>query len=256
MSILEQFRLDGKVAMVTGCKRGIGKALALGVAEAGADIIGVSRTLEESGSEIEEEVRALGRKFTGYRCDFADRQALYQFIPKVKADNPVVDILFSNHGTSMLAEIENYPDDYWDKVIEVNLNSHFILSREMGKDMLARGYGKIIFTASVMTFVGASKSSAYAASKGGIGQLMKTLANVWASRGVNVNAIAPGWIKTELSRGFTDDPKSAEAMLARIPAGRLGMPDDLKGVAVFLASAASDFVHGTIVLVDGGQLAR
>ena len=236
MSILEQFRLDGKVAMVTGCKRGIGKALALGVAEAGADIIGVSRTLEESGSEIEEEVRALGRKFKGYRCDFADRQALYQFISKVKADNPVIDILFSNHGTSMFAEIANYPDDYWDKVIEVNLNSHFILSREIGRDMLARGYGKIIFTASVMTFVGASKSSAYAASKGGIGQLTKTLANVWASRGVNVNAIAPGWIKTELSKGFTDDPKSAEAMLARIPAGRLGMPDDLKGVAVFLAS--------------------
>ena len=256
MSILDQFRLDGKVAVVTGCKRGIGKALALGVAEAGADIIGVSRTLEESGSEIEEEVRALGRKFTGYRCDFADRQALYQFISKVKADNPVIDILFSNHGTSMLAEIANYPDDYWDKIIEVNLNSHFILSREMGKDMLARGYGKIIFTASIMTFVGASKSSAYAASKGGIGQLMKTLANVWASRGVNVNAIAPGWIKTELSKGITDDPKSAEAMLARIPAGRVGMPDDLKGVAVFLASAASDFVHGTIVIVDGGQLAR
>ncbi len=256
MSILDQFRLDGKVAMVTGCKRGIGKALALGVAEAGADIIGVSRTLEESGSEIAEEVRALGRKFTGYRCDFADRQALYQFISKVKADNPVIDILFSNHGTSMLAEIANYPDDYWDKIIEVNLNSHFILSREIGKDMLARGCGKIIFTASIMTFVGASKSSAYAASKGGIGQLMKTLANVWAGRGVNVNAIAPGWIKTELSKGFTDDPKSAEAMLARIPAGRLGMPDDLKGVAVFLASAASDFVHGTIVIVDGGQLAR
>jgi len=256
MSILDQFRLDGKVAVVTGCKRGIGKALALGVAEAGADIIGVSRTLEESGSEIEEEVRALGKKFTGYRCDFADRQALYQFISKVKADNPVIDILFSNHGTSMLAEIANYPDDYWDKIIEVNLNSHFILSREMGKDMLARGYGKIIFTASIMTFVGASKSSAYAASKGGIGQLMKTLANVWASRGVNVNAIAPGWIKTELSKGITDDPKSAEAMLARIPAGRVGMPDDLKGVAVFLASAASDFVHGTIVIVDGGQLAR
>ena len=256
MSILDQFRLDGKVAMVTGCKRGIGKALALGAAEAGADIIGVSRTLEESGSEIEQEVRALGRKFKGYRCDFADRQAIYQFISEVKADNPVIDILFSNHGMSMLAEIANYPDDYWDKIIEVNLNSHFILSREIGKDMLARGYGKIIFTASLMTFVGAAKSSAYAASKGGIGQLTKTLANVWASRGVNVNAIAPGWIKTDLNKAIRDDPKSAEAMLARIPADRLGMPEDLKGAAVFLASAASDFVHGTIVIVDGGQLAR
>jgi 2-deoxy-D-gluconate 3-dehydrogenase len=256
MGTLDQFRLDGKVALVTGCKRGIGKALALGVAEAGADIIGVSRTLEESGSEIEREVRALGRKFTGYRCDFADRRALYQFISKVKADNPVIDILFSNHGISMFAELADYPDDYWDKVIEVNLNSHFILSREIGRDMLARGYGKIIFTASILTFLGAYKSSAYAASKGGIGQLTKTLANVWASRGVNVNAIAPGWVKTELTKWVTDEPKNVEANLARIPAGRGGMPDDYKGVAVFLASSASDFVHGTIVVVDGGQLAR
>lgn len=256
MRILDQFKLDGKVALVTGCKRGIGKALALGIAEAGANIIGVSRTLEDSGSEIEREVKALGRKFVGYRCDFADRQALYRFISKVKSDNPVIDILFSNHGVSLFAEIANYPDDYWDKIMEVNLNSHFILSRDIGRDMLARGYGKIIFTASVMTFIGATKSSAYAASKGGIGQLTKTLANVWGGHGVNVNAIAPGWIKTELSGGITDDPEGAEALVAGIPAGRVGVPDDLKGVAVFLASSASDFVHGSIVIVDGGQLVR
>ena len=256
MGILEQFRLDGKVALVTGCKSGIGKALALGVAEAGADIIGVSRTLEESGSEIEQEVRALGRKFKGYQCDFADRQALYQFISRVKADNPVIDILFSNAGMSMVETIVTYPDDYWDKIIEVNLSSHFILSREIGKDMVARGSGKIIFTASIMTFVGGTMSPSYPASKGGIGQLMKTLANVWAGHGVNVNAIAPGWIKTKLTKPISDDPERDKAILARIPAGRWGMPNDFKGIAVFLASPASDYMHGAIVSVDGGYLAR
>ncbi len=256
MGILDQFKLDGKVALVTGCRTGIGKALASGLAEAGADIIGVSRTLEESGSEIEKEVRALGRKFKAYRCDFADRQVLYKFIAKVKADYPVIDILVSNAGTSMFADFANYPDDYWDKVLEVNLNSHFILSRDIGRDMLARGKGKIIFTASVASFQGTVKSSAYAASKGGIAQLTKSLANVWASRGVNVNAIAPGFVKTEMTGWLTEDPKGVEAALARIPANRLGDPDDYKGVVVFLASSASDYIHGTIVIVDGGHMAR
>jgi len=256
MNVLEQFRLDGKVALITGCRIGIGRAMALAVAEAGADIIGVSRTLEESGSEIEQEVRALGRKFKGYRCDFADRQALYRFISRLKADNPVIDILFSNAGVSMLAEIDEYPDDYWDRLMEINLTSHFILSREIGKDMLARGYGKIIFTSSLLGFTGGTKSSAYPASKGGINQLMKTMANVWAARGVNVNAIAPGWVKTKLSEPISGDQERNKAILAQIPAGRWGMPDDFKGVAVFLASPASDYMHGAIVIVDGGLLVR
>ena len=256
MGILEQFRLDGKVALVTGCKHGIGKAVTLGLAEAGADIIGVSVTLEESGSEIEQEVKALGRKFKGYQCDFADRQATYRFISRVKADNPVIDILFSNAGTIFRKPAVEHPDDYWDTTMEVNLNSHFILSREIGKDMVARGSGKIIFTASMLTFQGGILIPSYAASKGGIGQLTKALANEWAGQGVNVNAIAPGYMATRLSEALRKDPVRSKAILDRIPAGRWGTTDDLKGAAVFLASPASDYVHGAILNVDGGWLSR
>ncbi len=256
MGILEQFRLDGKVALVTGCKHGIGRAMTLGLAEAGADIIGSSVTLEESGSEIEQEVKALGRKFTGYQCDFSDRQATYRLISRVKADNPVIDILVSNAGTIARKPAVEHPDDYWDNVIEVNLNSHFVLSREIGKDMVARGSGKIIFTASMLSFQGGITVPSYSASKGGIAQLTKALANEWAKYGVNVNAIAPGYMATRLSEGLRSDPVRNQAIVARIPAGDWGTAEDLQGVAVFLASAASDYVHGAILPVDGGWLAR
>jgi 2-dehydro-3-deoxy-D-gluconate 5-dehydrogenase len=256
MGILDQFRLDGKVALVTGCKTGIGKGIAVGLAEAGADIIGVSRSLEESGSSVEKEVKALGRKFKAYQYDFADRKALYKFIAKVKADFPVIDILVSNAGTTLFADAENFPDDYWDKVIEVNLNSHFIISREIGKDMLARGNGKIIFIASLASIKASVKSPAYAASKGAIAQYMKTLANVWGGRGVNVNAIAPGWVNTEMTKWFTEHDEEVEAAKKTIPAGRLGEPEDFKGIAVYLASSASDWVHGTLMVIDGGQIIR
>ncbi|MBE9514199.1 MAG: SDR family oxidoreductase [Chloroflexi bacterium] len=254
--MLEQFRLDGKVALVTGCKHGIGRAMTLGLAEAGADIIGSSVTLEESGSEIEQEVKALGRKFTGYQCDFSDRQATYRLISRVKADNPVIDILVSNAGTIARKPAVEHPDDYWDNVIEVNLNSHFVLSREFGKDMVARGSGKIIFTASMLSFQGGITVPSYSASKGGIAQLTKALANEWAKYGVNVNAIAPGYMATRLSEGLRSDPVRNQAIVARIPAGDWGTAEDLQGVAVFLASAASDYVHGAILPVDGGWLAR
>ena len=256
MGILEQFRLDGKVALVTGCKHGIGRAMTLGLAEAGADIIGSSVTLEESGSEIEQEVKALGRKFTGYQCDFSDRQATYRLISRVKADNPVIDILVSNAGTIARKPAVEHPDDYWDNVIEVNLNSHFVLSREIGKDMVARGSGKIIFTASMLSFQGGITVPSYSASKGGIAQLTKALANEWAKYGVNVNAIAPGYMATRLSEGLRSDPVRNQAIVARIPAGDWGTAEDLQGVAVFLASAASEYVHGAILPVDGGWLAR
>jgi 2-deoxy-D-gluconate 3-dehydrogenase len=256
MGILDRFRLDGKIALVTGCKTGIGKGMALGLAEAGADIIGVSRTLEESGSQVEQGVKALGRKFRGYRYDFSDRKAVHEFASKVKADYPVIDILVSNAGTTKFADAEVYPDEYWDEVMEVNVNSHFVLSREIGRDMVARGKGKIIFIASVAAFKGAVKSPAYAASKGAVVQLMKTLANVWAIKGVNVNAIAPGWVKSEMTKWLTEDQEGVKAALAGIPANRVGDPEDFKGVVVYLASAASDWVHGSVVLVDGGQMAR
>lgn len=157
--ILDKFKLDAKTALVTGCKRGIGKGMALALAEAGADIIGVSATLEESGSELEKEVQKLGRKFQGYAADFSSREQLYKFINTVKSEHPVIDILVNNAGTIARKPAEEHPDEYWDKVIEVNLNAQFILSREIGKEMLKRGKGKIIFTASLLSFPGRNNSS-------------------------------------------------------------------------------------------------
>lgn len=256
MSVLEQFRLDGKVALVTGCKHGIGKSMAIGLAEAGADIVGVSATLEESGSEIEREIKSLGRNFKGYACDFADRQALYNFISRVKSDNPVIDILVNNASIIIRKPAVEHLDEYWDKVMEINLNSHFVLTREIGKDMVARCSGKIIFVASLLTFQGGILIPGYAASKGGIGQLTKALANEWAEHGVNVNAVAPGYIATRFTEAIRNDPARSKEILDRIPAGRWGDPDDFKGAVVFLASAASDYIHGVILNIDGGWLAR
>lgn len=256
MNILDKFKLDGKTALVTGCKRGIGKAIAVGLAEAGADIVGVSATLEEQGSAVEKEVRALGRSFTGYAADFSDRLALYAFIARVKADFPQIDILINNAGMILRQPAAEHSDAYWDKVMETNLNAQFILSREIGKEMLARGSGKIIFTASLLTFQGGITVPGYAASKGGIGQLTMALANEWAGKGVNVNAIAPGYISTDNTAALRNDPVRAQQILARIPAGRWGEPDDFKGPAVYLASDAAAYVHGTIHLVDGGWMGR
>ena len=256
MSVMEAFRLDGKTALVTGARRGIGKAMALGLAEAGADIIAVSANLEEAGSAIETEVRALGRAFAGYRCDFSDRSDLYRFISEVKTRHPVVDILVNNAGTVLREPAESHPDEYWDRIVETNLNAQFILSREMGAKMLARGSGKIIFTASLLTFQGGITVPGYAASKGGLGQLTKALANEWAGRGLQVNAIAPGYVRTDVTEALQNDPERYRSILERIPAGRWGRPEDFKGPAVFLASAASDFVNGEILVVDGGWMGR
>ncbi len=256
MNVLDLFKLDSKTALVTGCRRGIGKAMAVALAEAGADIVGVSAQLEPSGSEVEQEVTALGRAFRPYRCDFADRKAVYEFIGRVREQCPPVDILVNNAGTILRKPAAEHPDDYWDRVIEVNLNAQFILSREFGRDMAARGHGKILFTASLLSFQGGITVPGYAASKGGIAQLTMALANEWAGRGVNVNAIAPGYIATDNTAALQADAERGPAILARIPAGRWGQPDDFKGVTVFLASAASDYVHGAVYLVDGGWMGR
>jgi 2-dehydro-3-deoxy-D-gluconate 5-dehydrogenase len=256
MKVLDQFKLDGKVALVTGCRRGIGKAMALALAEAGADIIGVSATLERTGSQVEREVRAQGREFRGYSCDFGNRKALYAFIQEVQGDFPSIDILVNNAGIILRKPAVEHPDEYWDKAIEINLNAQFILSREIGKRMVERGQGKIIFTASLLAFQGGILVPGYAASKGAVGQLAKALANEWAGKGVNVNAIAPGYISTDNTQALRDDPQRAASILARIPAGRWGEPADLKGAVVFLASPASDYVDGSILTVDGGWMAR
>lgn len=250
------FDLTGKTALVTGCRRGIGLAIAEGLAEAGADIIGVSASLEAADSEAEKRVLALGRQFSAYTCDFSDRSALYAFIERVKTDHPVIDILVNNAGTILRKPAADHPDEYWDKVIEINLNAQFILSREFGKAMVARGSGKIIFTASLLTFQGGITVPGYAASKGAIGQLTKSLANEWASKGVNVNAIAPGYIATDNTEALRDDATRSRQILERIPAGRWGEPGDFKGPAVFLASDAASYIHGTTLLVDGGWMGR
>ncbi|RYH09748.1 SDR family NAD(P)-dependent oxidoreductase [Tropicimonas sp. IMCC6043] len=256
MSDLSMFDLTGKTALVTGAKRGIGKGMALGLAKAGADIIGVSASLEAEGSAVGREVEALGRKFKGYSCDFADRAAVTAFAAKVLEENPQIDILINNAGTIMRKPAAEHPDEWWDKVIEVNLSAQFVLTREIGRSMIERGSGKIIFTASLLTFQGGITVPGYAASKGGIGQLTMAFANEWASKGVNVNAIAPGYIATDNTQALQDDPERSVAILGRIPAGRWGKPEDFAGPAVFLASDASNYVHGATLLVDGGWMGR
>ncbi len=256
MNVLDLFKLEGKTALVTGCRRGIGRAMAVALAEAGADIIGVSRTLEPYGSEVAKEVLARGRKFRGYACDFADRAALYGFIKAVMADYPVIDILINNAGNILRKPAAEHPDEYWDALIETNLSSQFILTREVGGRMVERGAGKIVFTASLLSFQGGILVPGYAASKGGVAQLVKALANEWAGRGVQVNGIAPGYIATDNTTALRSDPARSSAILARIPAGRWGEPRDFMGAAVYLASPASDYVNGTILTVDGGWMGR
>ncbi len=256
MSVLDLFRLDGKTALVTGARRGIGKAMAIALAEAGAGIIGVSRSLEPAGCEIEEAVRARGRAFTGYACDFKDRKAVYAFLDKVLVEHPVIDILVNNAGTILRKPAAFHSDELWDEVIDTNLNSQWIVSREIGKRMVERGAGKIIFTASLLTFQGGINVPGYSASKGAIGQLVKALANEWAPRGVQVNAIAPGYVATDNTEALRADKERAHTILDRIPAGRWGEPEDFMGAVVYLASRASDYVNGCILVVDGGWMGR
>ncbi len=254
--ILDQFRLEGRTALVTGCRRGIGAAMAEALAEAGADIVGVSANLEPIGSDIARRVAAEGKKFHSYRADFSRRESLATFIAEVKQAHPVIDILVCNAGTIRRQAAAEHSDADWDEVIEVNLRAPFVLAREFGRDMVQRGSGKIIFIASLLSFQGGITVPGYAASKGGVAQLTKALSNEWAGKGVCVNAIAPGYISTDNTEALRQDAGRAQAILARIPAGRWGEADDLKGAAVFLASKASDYVTGSILTVDGGWMGR
>jgi len=255
-SILDRFSLTGKTALVTGCRRGIGEAIAVGLAEAGADIVGVSAKLETADCAVGDAVRARGRRFKGYACDFSDRTALYGFISAVGSECPPIDILVNNAGTILRQPAAEHPDEYWDKVLETNLSAQFILTRELGREMVARGRGKIIFIASLLSFQGGITVPGYAASKGGVAQLTKAFANEWAGRGVNVNAIAPGYVATDNTLALRADPVRSQQILSRIPAGRWASSEDFQGAAVFLASEASAYVHGAVLLVDGGWLGR
>jgi 2-deoxy-D-gluconate 3-dehydrogenase len=252
--ILDQFSLKGKTAIVTGSNRGIGQKYALALAEAGADIIGV--TYEEDFSETKKVIESTGRKIKTYRSDFSNRSSLYEFIKNVKSDFPKIDILVNNAGTILRKPISEHPDEYWDKVIEVNLSSQFILTREIGKDMAERGYGKIVFIASLLSFQGGIWVPGYSASKGGVKQLTMAFANEWANKGVTVNAIAPGYIATDNTRALREDPVRSKSILDRIPAGRWGTPEDLMGTIVFLSSDASSYLNGSVITVDGGWMGR
>ncbi|PYC68086.1 2-deoxy-D-gluconate 3-dehydrogenase [Micromonospora arborensis] len=249
------FDLSGRTAVVTGARRGIGLAMAEALALAGADIVGVSAQLEAEGSEVERRVRAAGRRFTALRADLGDRAAVHRLARDITALGPV-DILVNNGGTIARTPATEHPDEMWDHVIEVNLSSQFVLSREIGRTMVERGRGKIIFTASLLSFQGGITVPGYAASKSGVAGLTKALANEWAAHGVNVNAIAPGYIATDNTQALRDDPDRNQAILARIPASRWGRADDLGGATVFLASTASDYVNGIVLPVDGGWLGR
>ena len=236
MSLQSLFNISGKTALVTGCDKGIGKALALALAEAGADVVGASLSLEP-GSEVENEVKAFNRNFTPYKVDLRNRISLYDFIDTVKATHSI-DILINNAGAILRKPVAEHPDEYWDKVIDINLNAQFILAREFGKDMLAKGWGKIVFTCSMLSYQGGINVPGYTASKSAIAGLVKAFANEWAARGINVNGIAPGYIATDNTQALRDDAERSEKILDRIPAGRWGQPDDFKGAVTFLCSNA------------------
>lgn len=248
------FDLSGKTAVVTGARRGIGLAIAEALARAGADIVGVSASLEHTGSVVQSRVEALGRDFAAYRVDFADRGAVIELGAQLAARG--VDILVNNAGTIERASAVDHPLEMWDHVLSVNLDSQFALTQAVGRSMIACGYGKVIFTASLLSFQGGVNVPGYVASKSAIAGLTKALANEWASLGINVNAIAPGYIATDNTQALQDDPERSRSILERIPAGRWGQASDLGGAAVFLASSASDYVSGITLPVDGGWLGR
>ena len=250
------FRVDGKLALVTGCSRGIGMSIAVALAESGADIIGVSNSMPASGSEVEKAVLAAGKKFYPYQADFTNRESLNQFIAKVKSEHSKIDILINNAGHIMRKPAAEHPDEYWDAIIDINLNSQFILTREIGKQMLENKQGKIVFTCSLLSFQGGINVPGYAASKGAIASLLKAFANEWAQHGINVNGVAPGYIATDNTAQLRADEERSKSILARIPANRWGKPEDLAGAFIYLSSPASDYVNGTIVTVDGGWMGR
>jgi 2-dehydro-3-deoxy-D-gluconate 5-dehydrogenase len=253
--ILESFQLKGKNALVTGSSRGLGAAIAIALAQAGANVGCHGRSAE--GKATSEEVRRLGRKSFYFEGDMADSAVHPALIAKMIEDFGSIDILVNNAGTVRRAPAAEFPQSYWDEVIAVNLTSVFRLTQLAGQNMLKReAKGKIVNIASVLSFQGGITVPAYSAAKGGVAQLTKAFANEWASKGINVNAIAPGYITTDNTTALRQDPQRSRQILERIPAGRWGEPSDIAGAAVFLCSSASDYVHGQILLVDGGWMGR
>ena len=252
--ILDKLRLDGKVALVTGASRGLGRAMALGLAEAGADVAVVSRT-KEALESVAEEIRALGRRGLVVRADVTDRDEGTDMVRRTMEAFGRIDILVNNAGTSFRAAAEGYPEEAWDRVMAVNLKGVFLCCQAVGRVMIVQRRGKIINIGSLLSEIGVPLTPAYAASKGGVRQLTKALAVEWAQYNIHVNAIGPGYFRTELTDALQKDEERAAWILSRTPMGRWGVPEDLKGPVVFLASDASDFITGQMLYVDGGWLA-
>jgi len=252
--ILDQFRLDGRVAIVTGAGRGIGQALVLGLAQAGADIASITRS--GKSDETRRLVEGCGRRFLDMAADLGDPQQRPGLAKRVADELGQVDILVNNAGVTGRFPPEDYPLDEWRYLMEVHLHAAFELSVQAAEHMAVRGRGKIINIGSVMTFEGGLHISAYASAKHAIAGLTKSLATSWAPKGINVNCICPGYIETELAGPLQSDPVRGPQILARIPAGRWATPDELAGLCVFLASDASSYMHGSLIPIDGGWLAR
>jgi 2-deoxy-D-gluconate 3-dehydrogenase len=252
--ILDLFKLNDRVAVVTGAGRGIGQAIAYGLAQAGADVVSVTRTAQSH--ETRRLVEQCGRRFRDVACDLGRPEQRRGLIDRIIADSGRVDILVNNAGITGRFPPEDYPLEQYLNLLEVHLNATFDLSQQASHHMLARGRGKIINIGSVMSYEGGLNIPAYAAAKHGIAGLTKSLAVAWSSRGINVNCICPGYIETDLSGVLKDDPVRGPQLMDRIPCGRWGQPDELAGLAVFLASDASNYMHGSLVVIDGGWLAR
>ncbi|MDR0127246.1 glucose 1-dehydrogenase [Bacillus zhangzhouensis] len=249
----QAFNLQGKTAVITGGTRGIGKAIALGLAESGADIVLLQRSDDTSAQE---QIRALGVRCEIVRCDMENLDEVKQAIPKAIEIMGSVEILVNNAGIQRRAPAVEFTEQDWDDVIKVNLKAVWVLCQQAGRHMLEKKSGKIINIASIATFQGGLYVPAYASAKGAVGQLTKALANEWSSAGINVNAIVPGYIATEMNTALIEDPVRSRQILERIPAGRWGNPEDFKGAAIFLASDAANYVNGHLLAVDGGWLGR
>lgn len=255
MSILDSFKLDGKVALVTGARRGLGQGMALALAEAGADIVGLNRTESEQTGKL---VETLGRRYYPIVCDLrlATATDIQKIIAEIVIKMKTLDILVNNAGIIRRAPALDFNETDWDDVLQINLRAVFFMSQAAARVMTRQGRGKIINIASMLSFQGGILVPSYTAAKSGVAGLTHALANEWARHGINVNAIAPGYMATDNTAPLRADPDRSKAILERIPAGRWGTPDDIKGAVVFLASAASDYMNGAVVPVDGGWLTR
>ncbi|MEM8857942.1 MAG: SDR family NAD(P)-dependent oxidoreductase [Chloroflexota bacterium] len=256
MSVLDQFKLDGKVAVVTGASRGLGQAMAIGLAEAGADVISVSRSGEANNTKAA--VEAIGRQFSHIQMDFAKASAsdLQNLVRKIISDHDQIDILVNNSGAIRRSPAVSFSEGAWDSVIQVNMKAGFFLSQAVAHHMHMQGGGKIIFTSSILGDEGGLLVASYTASKHGINGIVKALSNEWSGYNIQVNAIAPGYFETDMTEPLQKDRDRNEALMSRIPTGRFGKPEELKGLVVYLASEASSYVSGSVFPIDGGWLAR